>query len=103
MIPHLSNRVQPGGGSYNEYVAGDEYDLNQFIIDNTEIGEEYILDDICDEVLKANSEGDDNYKVYDSTQSDVLTAIKNLIADGFFEVTERDEYNGTVAVVVRVK
>lgn len=100
---------EPGdtwGGTYNEYMA-DEIDpaddLNQFIIDNTEIGEEYVIEDICDEVLKVSGNRDQNYKVYDSTQSDVLTAIKNLIADGFFEVTERDEFNGSVSVVIRVK
>lgn len=107
--------TEPGetwGGTYNEYIS-DESDcgLNQFIIDNTEIGEEYAIEDIIEEVLHSTKycEGGashcdpHDYKAYDATQSDVITAIKSLIADGFYEVTERDEYNGSVAVIIRVK
>lgn len=79
--------------------------VSQFIYDNTELGEEYAVEDIIDEFLASANDPQNtaDYKYRANTQVDVLDALKSLVKAGIFEVTEREDWNGTISAVLRVR
>lgn len=73
-----------------------------YIIDNTEKGEEYYLSDIVDELVnKYPDKG--AYEVRLGFENKVWEKVKELICHGYFEVTEREQINGAISAVRRVR
>lgn len=73
-----------------------------YIIDNTEKGEEYYLSDIVDDLVNKYPEKG-AYEVRLGFENKVWEKVKELICHGYFEVTERDQVNGAISAVRRVR
>ena len=73
-----------------------------YIIDNTEKGEEYYLSDIVDDLVSKYPEKG-AYEVRLGFENKVWEKVKELICHGYFEVTERDQVNGAISAVRRVR
>lgn len=73
-----------------------------YIIDNTEKGEEYYLSDIVDDLVGKYPEKG-AYEVRLGFENKVWEKVKELICHGYFEVTERDQVNGAISAVRRVR
>ena len=73
-----------------------------YIIDNTEKGEEYYLSDIVDDLVNKYPEKG-AYEVRLGFENKVWEKVKELICHGYFEVTERDQLNGAISAVRRVR
>lgn len=73
-----------------------------YIIDNTEKGEEYYLSDIVDDLVNKYPEKG-AYEVRLGFENKVWEKVKELICHGYFEVTERDQVNGSISAVRRVR
>ena len=73
-----------------------------YIIDNTEKGEEYYLSDIVDDLVGKYPEKG-AYEVRLGFENKVWEKVKELICHGYFEVTERDQVNGAISSVRRVR
>ena len=79
-----------------------EEGIAMYIIDNTEKGEEYYLSDIVDELVNKYPEKG-AYEVRLGFENKVWEKVKELICHGYFEVTERDQVNGAISAVRRVR
>lgn len=77
----------------------DELDDDETILQNTEVGEEYVVNDIIDFFAQAQSA---NAAERISVEEQVMSSLKHLVELGYFEVLERDMYNGRIQEVVRV-
>lgn len=77
----------------------DELDDDETILQNTEVGEEYVVNDIIDFFAQAQS-ADAAERI--SVEDQVMASLKHLVELGYFEVLERDEYNGRIQEVVRI-
>ena len=79
-----------------------EEDIAIYIIENTEKGEEYYLTDIVDDLVNKypNKRA---YEVRLGFENKVWEKVKELICHGYFEVTERDQINGAISAVRRVR
>ena len=73
-----------------------------YIIDNTEKDEEYYLSDIVDDLVSKYPEKG-AYEVRLGFENKVWEKVKELICHGYFEVTERDQINGAISAVRRVR
>lgn len=73
----------------------------QMILDNTEVGETYLVSDIMS-YLGQNS---DSLGVEEkiSEEDAFLDDIKHLVEIGYFEVTAREPFNGKISEVTRVR
>lgn len=79
-----------------------EEGIAMYIIDNTEKGEEYYLSDIVDDLVNKYPEKG-AYEVRLGFENKVWEKVKELICHGYFEVTERDQVNGAISAVRRVR
>lgn len=80
--------------------AADESSATDYIIDNTEVGQEYALNDIID-FFSSTQDADAMSRI--SAEDEVLSALKSLVSLGYFEVTSRDDFNGRIQDVIRVR
>ena len=79
-----------------------EEGIAMYIIDNTEKGEESYLSDIVDDLVNKYPEKG-AYEVRLGFENKVWEKVKELICHGYFEVTERDQVNGAISAVRRVR
>ena len=79
-----------------------EEGIAMYIIDNTEKGEEYYISDIVDDLVSKYPEKG-AYEVRLGFENKVWEKVKELICHGYFEVTERDQVNGAISAVRRVR
>ena len=70
----------------------DDCDVENSILDMVEVGGYISYKSICDEMAE-----NDNDKIC------IMDALKELIRQGYLEVRQREPYNGSVEIVMRVK
>lgn len=93
-----------------DFISVTNGDLAQLILDNTELGQEYLVNDIA-KFYHAQDDGDPELEVemvlsyieIPEMMDDVRDALGELVSLGYFEVTERDEYNGHITSVLRIQ
>ena len=83
-------------------VDAAEEGIGLYVISNTEKGEEYYLADIIDDLVNKYPEKG-AYEVRLGFENKVWEKVKELICHGYFEVTERDQINGAISAVRRVR
>lgn len=81
-------------------ILADSSDNDELIIQNTEVGEEYDIDDILQFVCDNANVTVDSRLV---EEDEAIETIKHLVELGYFEVTERDPFNGRIASVTRIR
>lgn len=88
------------GVTFEETINDDS--IREFICANTEIGEEYLVEEIIDSVKEEffpDASFMDNFTIVEN----IMSEIKLLVKCEIFEVSEREDINGSIYALIRLK